>query len=149
MSAYNLDPAADASAPQRPLVLIVDSLTDVRAAARRTLSEVDCEIAEAVNTLEALRIIAEQDVDVVITGLEPTPGGGLELIWGLRALPVYRQRPEVIVWSVEALARPVASRSEMREVAVALTRGNSDEALLMAVQAVLDDPLAFIEILDD
>lgn len=116
---------------------------------REMLADVDCEIAEAGDSREALRVIADRDVDVVVTDLEQTPGGGFELVWGLRGLPVNRQRPEVIVWSAHVDAPAIASRPEKREIAVALKRADNVDRLLSAIQAVPDDPLAFIEILED
>jgi hypothetical protein len=63
----------DVCPPARPLVLLVDGSADVRGTIREMLADVSCNIAEARDSREGLRVIADR---------EQTPGGGFELLWG-------------------------------------------------------------------
>jgi len=121
-------------------VLLVDGSADVRGTIREMLADVSCNIAEARDSREGLRVIADR---------EQTPGGGFELLWGSSwaASESPAAGGDCLVGARGCPA--IASRPEMREIAVALKRADNVDRLLGAIQAALDDPLAFVEILDD
>jgi CheY-like chemotaxis protein len=76
-------------------VLVVDDDRGFRSALAKSLKVVGYEILEAQNGVEALQVVEQQPVDVVITDIYMPEKEGLETIKALR-----RVRPEVNVIAV-------------------------------------------------
>ena len=100
-------------AAQRPSrrILLVDDERTVRAPLTRLLARAGYEVLEAATGQDALRLLAETPVDLLITDLFMQEMGGLELIVNARAM---RPHLPIILMSGEApdriaaLAAPVA-----------------------------------------
>ena len=144
MVAFNAESLVPPALEAPPRILIADGCADVRENIRRVLSSVDCQIEEAANGLEALRALVAADFDVLITDLHMELLSGFELLAALDCIPVDRQRPEVIVWAPHAGMPGIRERSELGKAALILARSTNEDILLVAVQAVLDDPLQFV-----
>ena len=144
MVVFNATMLSSPVAESPPRILIADGCPDVRGNIRRVLADVDCHIDEASNGLDALQLILAADFDLLITDLDMEPLSGLELIAALDKLPVDRQRPEVIVWSSLASMKEMHRHPALSKAALILTRSTTEDILLVAVQAVLDDPLQFV-----
>jgi CheY-like chemotaxis protein len=70
---------------KRPKILLVDDNDDDLVLARRELEKQNCEVVSARCVTEALRLIATQSFDVLITDLHmPEPGDGFTVVTAMR-----------------------------------------------------------------
>jgi len=70
---------------KRPKILLVDDDDDERLLTRRSLETQHCEVVSARSVTEALKQIAAQSFDVLITDLHmPEPGDGLAVVTAMR-----------------------------------------------------------------
>jgi ActR/RegA family two-component response regulator len=84
--------AVGTSQGARPKILLVDDDGDELFQTRRSLEKRECEVVSATSVTEALRQIATQDFDVLITDLHmPEPGDGFTVITAMR-----HTQPEVL-----------------------------------------------------
>lgn len=93
-----------------PNILVVDDSATTRAVVRRTIGLAGTpvgQVLEAENGLEALAVIREWRVDLVLLDLHMPGMGGVELAGALRANPATRDIPVVVV-----SAEPCAGRIE-------------------------------------
>ena len=83
---------------ERPLVLVVDDVPDIRLAYRMMLEADEFRVTEAWNGASAIEILKKEKVDVVLTDLYmPGTLDGIDLVRAVRDLPA--PQPAVIAMS--------------------------------------------------
>ena len=78
-------------------VLVVDDSLTVREMEKKLLSRLQCEIFTAEDGLEALKVLSEQTIDIVVTDIDMPNMNGIQLINELRYQPIYEKLPILIV----------------------------------------------------
>lgn len=129
----------------RGRVLIVHASADERSRVRSALATANCDIVEASDGTQAFMAVLASQIDLAITDLDMHPGSGFDFISALSILPVECMRPEVIVWSDHVGTRTVDAQLKHLRIAVKLARTCGLDRLVAAVDAVLDDPLQFVQ----
>lgn len=81
-------------------IMVVDDSTHVRILVRRILEREECEVFEAGNGREAISMLEESKVDMVITDLAMPVMDGVELIKKIRADKSYGSLP-ILVFTAE------------------------------------------------
>jgi two-component system sensor histidine kinase BarA len=113
-------PTPSTSAPQRPLVLVVDDDAIVRQFLIEALAALDCEALSAASGEQALALRPQRALSAMIVDLEMPPPAGIALLLALR-----RQRD-----SNAATATAIALSGDLpRELAAELCRAGFDLAL--------------------
>jgi two-component system chemotaxis response regulator CheY len=79
-------------------ILIADDSATMRSLIASTLDALDdFELFEAANGFEALRILPQEKVDLVLTDINMPDINGLELISFIRNNPLYKEIPLIII----------------------------------------------------
>ena len=82
---------------KRLKVLLVEDFQTMRKAIIRVLDEIDLDVVEAENGIEALKVIDTEQVDIVFTDLVMPEMDGFELCEEIRRRPSTRHLPVVVV----------------------------------------------------
>lgn len=129
----------------RGRVLVVHASAEMRRRLREALVAANCEVVEASDGTQAYMMVLAMEIDLAIIDLDMKPGSGFEFMHALPILPVDSIRPELIVWS--SLVGTPAADEQLRHVRAAakLTESADLSRLLAAADAVLDDPLQFVQ----
>lgn len=93
-------------------VLIVDDEDDVRELLRRLLEAQGLQVVEATRVFEALELLADMDVDVVVSDIGMPELDGHVLVQELRLMPLHRSTPTIALTAFgkyEDRARAMAS----------------------------------------
>lgn len=85
--------------PEQKTILVVDDVALVRRSVARILKQAGYRVCQAVDGLDALRVVEEEQVDLVLTDVVMPRLGGVELIAKLR-----ETRPELRVLVMTAYA---------------------------------------------
>ncbi len=80
-----------------PKILVVDDSATVRKLIINILKSADYETVEAVDGVDALEKLAQEDIDLIIADLNMPRMNGLELIRTIRKDPVYSDIPIVML----------------------------------------------------
>ncbi len=80
-----------------PKILVVDDSSTVRKLIINILKGADYETVEAVDGVDALEKLAQEDIDLIIADLNMPRMNGLELIRTIRKDPVYADIPIVML----------------------------------------------------
>lgn len=137
---YDLPPA-----DHRGRVLVAHGNAEARAEVRAALQGANCDVVEAGDGSQAYVTVLATEIDVAVIDLDMEPGSGLDFIASLTILPIDCVRPEVIVWSDGVGTPEVEARLAGVRVATRLKRSADLAPLLAAIDAVLDDPLQFVQ----
>ena len=78
-------------------VLVVDDSLTVREMEKKLLSRLKCQICTAEDGLEALNLLDEQSIDIMITDIDMPNMNGIQLINELRYQSAYEKLPVLIV----------------------------------------------------
>jgi chemosensory pili system protein ChpA (sensor histidine kinase/response regulator) len=97
-----LDGATAASAPARPLILVVDDSLSVRKVIEKHLHSFQYQVELAVDGLDALEKLRTLPVSLVLTDLEMPRMHGFELIAEMRRQEAFREVPVIVVTSRDA-----------------------------------------------
>lgn len=89
----------DNSIDKTPLVLIVDDSLSNRKALSLIIDQTEYDVATAVDGLDALKIMNENEIDIVFTDLEMPRMNGLELTQAIRAWDTQKHTPIVMITS--------------------------------------------------
>ncbi len=89
----------DNSIDKTPLVLIVDDSLSNRKALSLIIEQTEYDVVTAVDGLDALKIINENEIDIVFTDLEMPRMNGLELTQAIRAWDTQKHTPIVMITS--------------------------------------------------
>lgn len=87
------------AAARRPTILTVDDAKAVRRLAERSLAPFDCEFAEAPNGFNALFAMERALPDLLLLDVNMPTMGGLEMLTMMRANPVLRAIPVIMLTS--------------------------------------------------
>lgn len=98
---------ADTGGRRSPVVLIVDDEADIRLLARVVLEGAGYDVREAASGAEALTVLAEPGIDVVLLDLRMAPLDGFEVLERLQAS---QQVPGLPVVMLSAHADPASTR---------------------------------------
>ena len=82
---------------KRLKVLLVEDFKTMRKAIIRVLDEIDLDVVEAENGIEALKVLDTEQVDIVFTDLVMPEMDGFELCEEIRRRPDTRHLPVVVV----------------------------------------------------
>ena len=82
---------------KRLKVLLVEDFKTMRKAIIRILHEIDLDVVEAGNGIEALKVLDQEQVDIVFTDLVMPEMDGFELCEEIRRRPDTRHLPVVVV----------------------------------------------------
>jgi CheY-like chemotaxis protein len=82
---------------KRLKVLLVEDFRTMRKAIIRVLDEIDLDVVEAGNGIEALKVLDTEQVDIVFTDLVMPEMDGFELCEEIRRRPDTRHLPVVVV----------------------------------------------------
>ncbi len=80
-----------------PKILVVDDSSTVRKLIINILKGADYETVEAVDGVDALEKLAQEDIDLIIADLNMPRMNGLELIRTIRKDPIYSDIPIVML----------------------------------------------------
>lgn len=89
-------------------ILIVDDSVLMRAALKRTISMAGIEVSEiyeAANGCDALEILNEQSVDIVLSDLNMPEMNGFELIAEMKRTPELADIPVIVISTESSLSR--------------------------------------------
>ncbi|MCX6612045.1 MAG: response regulator [Acidobacteria bacterium] len=78
-------------------IITVDDAQTMRRLVGYTLRGVGHDVIEALDGVDALRVLEKQDVDLVITDVNMPNMDGLELVRRLRALPKFQSTPILLL----------------------------------------------------
>lgn len=92
-------PAAPSSSSRPVRVLFVDDSVSVRKVAEMQLRTLGAEVVVAVDGMDAMSKLRENQIDLLFTDLEMPRMHGYELIRELRFLPAYKDLPIIVVTS--------------------------------------------------
>jgi CheY-like chemotaxis protein len=120
--------------PSRPSVLIADDEAEIRELIRRVLTPLDCDVWEADNGREVLRMVDQQRVDVVILDLVMPEMEGIETLQVLR-----NRRPQSKVLVISgAFDGSFLDCATMLGARAALKKPFSPKALVAQVRDLLE-----------
>ncbi len=80
-----------------PKILVVDDSSTVRKLIINILKGADYETVEAVDGVDALEKLAQEDIDLIVADLNMPRMNGLELIRTIRKDPIYSDIPIVML----------------------------------------------------
>jgi twitching motility two-component system response regulator PilH len=106
----------DDDSNKRLKVLLVEDFKTMRKAIIRVLDEIDLDVVEAVNGIEALKVLDTEQIDIVFTDLVMPEMDGFELCEEIRRRPDTRHLPVVVV----------STHSDAKYVIQALREGADD-----------------------
>ena len=131
--------AVDAGPQLPPLVLVVDDARTVRVKIGRVLQAQGLRLAFAVDGEDALRQLAGQCPDLLITDMDMPGLDGLGLTRALRKLPATAELPVIMVSAADDRLRAEAAAAG---VTALLGKPFGDAHLVELAQSLLADPLA-------
>jgi two-component system chemotaxis response regulator CheY len=84
-------------------IMVVEDSTTMRSLISATIEEIEgMEVVQAVSGFEALRILPQSRIDLIITDINMPDINGLEIVHFIRSNPHYRAIPIVIVTTEQA-----------------------------------------------
>ena len=92
-------------------ILTVDDAATMRKMVAFTLKEAGHEVMEAIDGCDALKVLKDRAVDLVITDLNMPNMDGLELTRQLRALPAFARTPIILLTTESDPAKKMAGRA--------------------------------------
>jgi two-component system chemotaxis response regulator CheY len=92
-------------------ILTVDDAATMRKMVAFTLKDAGYEVLEAVDGCDALKVLKDRSVDVIITDLNMPNMDGIELTRQLRALPAFARTPIILLTTESDPAKKMAGRA--------------------------------------
>ena len=78
-------------------ILVVDDFENTRWVIKHNLAQLDCEVLEAVNGMEALKLFDGRQIDLLITDLNMPQLNGIELVKEVRSIKKYEFIPIIML----------------------------------------------------
>jgi two-component system chemotaxis response regulator CheY len=116
-------------------ILTVDDAATMRKMVAFTLKDAGYEVLEAVDGCDALKVLKDRSVDVIITDLNMPNMDGIELTRQLRALPAFARTPIILLTTESDPAKKMAGR--MAGATGWIVKPFNQEQLLAIVAKVL------------
>ena len=92
-------------------ILTVDDAATMRTMVAFTLKDAGYEVLEALDGCDALNVLKDRSVDVIITDLNMPNMDGIELTRQLRALPAFARTPIILLTTESDPAKKMAGRA--------------------------------------
>ena len=92
-------------------ILTVDDAATMRKMVAFTLKDAGYEVLEAIDGCDALNVLKDRSVDVIITDLNMPNMDGIELTRQLRALPAFARTPIILLTTESDPAKKMAGRA--------------------------------------
>ena len=86
-------------------ILVVDDFENTRWVIKHNLSQLDCEVLEAVNGMEALRLFDGRQIDLLITDLNMPQLNGIELVKEVRSMKKYEFIPIIMLTTERSMGK--------------------------------------------
>ena len=112
-------------------ILVVDDFENTRWVIKHNLSQLDCEVLEAVNGMEALKLFDGRQIDLLITDLNMPQMNGIELVEEVRSLKKYEFIPIIMLTTERSMKK--VGQAESAKVTTWINKPFEQEKFLKIV----------------